>query len=367
MLKKKFETFLRREKAKTFHAWQIELTTDCPLSCRMCAREGESVWQRQRITVENFKKILPYLADVETVILEGWGESLLHPDLTEIIRLVKRAGPRVGFVTSGYGLKRERVRELIEAGIDFMGFSIAGTTPATHDAIRIHSRLPDVLAAVRLVNEEKRALGSDRPRLHIVYLMLRDNIGEVPSLPALAAEIGIGEILLINSCHIVTPWQESQRVFGNQEEVRANEALIRRAQKNARDRGIHLTASALSVSEAAVCSENPLKNLYISASGEVAPCVYAHPPLPSPFRRIFCGKESLVDRVSFGNIFRESFSAIWNTPNYQDFRARFLRRQKEHRELFLSLLDGPKSKSPGGDLLSPPPEPCRTCHKIIGV
>ena len=367
MLKKKFETFLRRKKAKTFHAWQIELTTDCPLRCRMCSREGQTAWQHQRMPIENFKKLLPYLADVEAVVLEGWGESLLHPDLTEIVHLVKRAGPRVGFVTSGFGLGRERIRELIEAGIDFMGFSLAGTTPATHDAIRVHSRLPDMLDVIRLVSEEKIRLGSDRPQLHIVYLMLRENIVEVPSLPALAAEIGIEEVILINNCHIATPWQESQRVFtcdGNAEEF---ENLIRQAQENARAKGIRLKRSALCMAEAAVCSENPLQNLYVSAEGEVAPCVYAHPPLSSPFRRIFCGREYRIEKLSFGNIFREPFPTIWASGDYQDFRARFLRRQQEHRELFLSLLDGPKPKSLGGDLLPPPPEPCRTCHKIIGV
>lgn len=367
MLKKLFKTGAQREPPKTFQAWQIELTTDCPLRCRMCPREEGAVWQSERMTLENFRKILPYLPEVETVVLEGWGESLLHPDLTEIVRLVKKAGPRVGFVTSGFGLRRKQARELIEAGTDFMGFSFAGTTPATHDAIRIHSHLPDLLDAVRLMNTEKALLGSDRPRLHIVYLMLRENIGEVPSLPALAVELEVEEVILINSCHIATPWQESQRIFACEEKAEF-EAAIRQAQERARTQGIRLKTSGLHLTEAAVCSENPLKNLYISAKGEVAPCVYAHPPLSSPFRRIFCGKEYRIEKLSFGNIFREPFPAIWGSRDYQAFRDRFLKRQREQRELYRSLLDGRKPQPPqGGDLLSSPPGPCQTCHKIIGV
>lgn len=367
MLKKLFKRFPHREKSKNFQAWQIELTTDCPLRCRMCSREGQAVWQHQRMPLESFKRLLPYLADVEAVVLEGWGESLLHPDLTEIVRLVKLAGPQVGFVTSGFGLKRERIRELIEAGIDFMGFSLAGATRATHDAIRIHSHLPDLLDVIRLVNEEKILLGSDRPRLHIVYLMLRENIDEVPSLPALAAATGIEEVILINNCHIATPWQELQRVFSCDGQAEEFEVLIRQAQESARAMGIRLKRSALCAAETAVCSENPLQNLYISAEGEVAPCVYAHPPLSSPFGRIFCGKECRIEKLSFGNIFRESFPTIWTSGDYRNFRNRFLRRQREHRDLYLSLLDGPKPRPHGGNLLSPPPEPCQTCHKIIGV
>jgi MoaA/NifB/PqqE/SkfB family radical SAM enzyme len=113
-----------------------------------------------------------------------------------------------------------------------------------------------------------------------------------------------------------------------------------------------------------VCEENPLGNLYISVDGEVSPCVYLYPPLPSPFKRIFCGKEYWVEKVSFGNIFRDPFSAIWNGCQYKEFRNRFLEREKEFRELYSSLWDSPKS-SPG-NTLPPPLDPCKTCHKILG-
>src|SRR5512147_346444 len=115
MIEKIFKRLIRREKGKPFSAWQIELTTRCPLQCKMCIRREGADWQFQDMALENFKKILPYLTEVESVVLEGWGESLLHKDLSECIRLAKTAGPRVGFVTSGKGLTEDRVSELMEA------------------------------------------------------------------------------------------------------------------------------------------------------------------------------------------------------------------------------------------------------------
>jgi MoaA/NifB/PqqE/SkfB family radical SAM enzyme len=367
MLKKSFGSWFRREKSKTFHAWQIELTTFCPLRCRMCVREGEGTWQDRRMCLADFRKILPYLADVETVVLEGWGESLLHPDLAEIIGLVKEAGPRVGFVTSGFGLTRERAREVIRKGVDFMGFSLAGATPATHDAIRRNSRLPDLLDAIRLVNEERGIHGTLRPDLHIVYLLLRDNIHELPLLPALAREVGVGEIVLINSCHIATPWQEAQRVFNSKGGDEGYGALIAQAEEWAGKWGIRLRKPALCASDPALCMENPLGNLYISTEGEVAPCVYSHPPLSSPFRRLFCGQEVLVEKVSFGNIFREPFAKIWEGAGYMAFRECFRQREREYRDLYLSLLEGRHRDPQHGFFLSAPPLTCQSCHKIIGV
>jgi MoaA/NifB/PqqE/SkfB family radical SAM enzyme len=116
-----------------------------------------------------------------------------------------------------------------------------------------------------------------------------------------------------------------------------------------------------------VCEENPLGNLYVSAEGEVSPCVYLYPPLPSPFKRLFCGKEYWIEKVSFGNIFRDSFSEIWNCENYEKFRNLFMERERDFRELYFSLWDSPRMKNSQGDLLPRPPESCKTCHKILGI
>jgi MoaA/NifB/PqqE/SkfB family radical SAM enzyme len=124
---------------------------------------------------------------------------------------------------------------------------------------------------------------------------------------------------------------------------------------------------SLSAIDIPVCAENPLGNLYISADGEVSPCVYLYPPLPSPFKRIFCGKEYWVEKVSFGNIFREPFSTIWNHGNYEQLRKRFMEREKSFKELYLSLWDSPKFKSSPDNILPHPPESCKTCHKILGI
>ena len=319
------------------------------------------------MALEDFKKILPYLGDVETVVLEGWGESLLHKDLPECIRLVKKEGSKVGFVTSGMGLTKDRVSELIEAGLDFVGFSIAGTTPATHDAIRVNSHLPDVLEAIHLFQEEKKSQELQRPNIHLIYLMLKDNMHEVPSVPAFTKEAGLEEVILTNICHTINLWQETQRVFVWENIENKYDETLQQVEINARTLNIRLRKPSLSVIDVPVCAENPFSSLYISAEGEVSPCVYLYPPLPSPFKRIFRGKEHLTEKVSFGNIFRDSFSAIWSSGNYDAFRNRFHARGKAYRDLCFSLWDSPRLSNAQDKVLPEPPEPCKACHKILGI
>ena len=367
MIEKLFKKLIRGRRGRPFSAWQIELTTRCPLRCKMCIRTECDDWQFQDMSLEDFKRTLPYLQDVNTVILEGWGESLLHKNLPECIRLAKGEGTEVGFVTSGMGLTRDRVNELIEAGVDFVGFSISGTTTKTHDAIRVNSHLPEVLNAIGLFNEHKAQRRLDRPRLHLVFLMVKDNILEVPGVPAFAREVGIDEVVLINICHAINTWQEKQRVFVWESDQNEYEEILKQATVRAKRLKVRLNTPSLRAVDVPICSENPLKNLYISATGEVSPCVYLFPPLPSPYKRIFCGKEQSAEKISFGNIFGEPFETIWNREGYQRFRNCFAERKKKFEDLYASLWGNPRVKSVQESALPEPPQLCKTCHKIIGV
>jgi MoaA/NifB/PqqE/SkfB family radical SAM enzyme len=366
MIEKIFQKLNWQRKRKPFSAWQIELTTRCPLLCKMCIRTENQGWQYQDMPLENFKKILPYMKDVETIVLEGWGESLLHKDLLECIRLVKREGPQVGFVTSGKELTKNRVSELIEAGIDFIGFSIAGIHPETHANIRVHSNLFEILNAVRFFTEEKKRQNLSRPKMHLVFLMLKDNIFEVPKIPFLAKEIEVEEIILTNICHTVHFWQEKQSVFVWGSVENEYEKIVKQAEINARKLNIRIKRPSLSAGDVPLCEENPLRNLYISVDGEVSPCVYLFPPLPSPFKRIFCNNEYWVEKLSFGNIFRESFSEIWNKSNYIYFRDCFQQRIERYKEFTSALWNPHPMKNMKEFKLPEPPKSCQTCHKILG-
>ena len=365
-MKKRFwKNFFPEHPGKTFSAWQIELTTRCPLRCRMCCREGQPGLSRKDMSLNDFKKILPYFKHVESVVLEGWGESLLHPDLLECIRLVKREGSRVGFVTSGKPLDRAYIAELVRAETDFIGFSLSGATAATHDSIRINSNLQDLLKHIQGFQEEKARHKCPYPRLHIVYLLLKDNIWEVPALLKLAKDLGIQDVVLIHLILVTNSWQEEQRVFGR-EGTKEFEKILLEAERMARDWKIQLHRPSTTSRDVAVCSENPLKNLYISVEGEVSPCVYLNPPLPSPFKRLFHGREVQVEKVIFGNLFQESLERIWNITGYVNFRGGFERRWKKFEDLYSSLWDRDRRKEFENGSLPTPPRPCQTCYKMLG-
>jgi MoaA/NifB/PqqE/SkfB family radical SAM enzyme len=353
---------------RRFAAWQIEITTRCALACRMCIRQAPDPWRHRDMPLERFETLARGFGEVETVILQGWGEPLLHPGLLHIVRRAKEAGAgAAGFVTSGMGLDRSTAGELVEAGLDFIGFSLAGVSPATHAAIRVGSTLEEVMGAAEAVAAARRALRSERPRVHVVFLMVKDNIEELPGLPALARRMGAEEIVVTNLVHAVDAWQEDQQVFGR-DPSRGYERLLAETERRARDLALPLRCASLSPAAAAVCEEDPLRNLYVGVDGDVSPCVYLGPPLSGGLRRRSGGREHRLDTVSFGNAFRDPVPAIRDAPAYRSFCDRFARRAQRHR--LLSLLPPSWRGGPGRSRLAElpePPEPCLTCPKLLGV
>ena len=291
------------QKKKRFGAWQIEVTTRCNLQCTMCIKAACSDWHRKDMSLSDFERIVPYLQDVRSVILEGWGESLLHRNLVDFIRLAKSAGPEVGFVTSGMGLSANYARQIVDAGVDFMGFSLSGATAETHNAIRVNSDFNTLIASIKAVKRLNMKNPSHKPRVHIVYLMLKDNVNEIPMLLDLAHEIGISEIVLLNIIQVTSRLQDTQKTF-TCEEGSLHKNIMKAAEDKARKFKISLSVPAVFPQNVAVCSENPLDNLYISVEGEISPCVYLCPPVSSPFTRMYCGAEYSTHHVSFGNIFK---------------------------------------------------------------
>jgi len=64
-----------------------------------------------------------------TVITISGGEPLLHPELDEIIRRIRRRGSIATLITNGYLLTPERIRRLNRAGLDHLQISIDNVQP----------------------------------------------------------------------------------------------------------------------------------------------------------------------------------------------------------------------------------------------
>src|SRR5215831_19532513 len=81
----------------------------CNLDCGYC-NEYDDV--SNPVPLEEMKKRLDLLADMGTSIITiSGGEPLLHPDLDDIIRHIRRRGMIAGMITKGFLRTQKRIEE----------------------------------------------------------------------------------------------------------------------------------------------------------------------------------------------------------------------------------------------------------------
>ena len=99
----------------------------CNLSCTYCNEFDD--FSKPVPTEEMFRRI-DRLGELGTSVISfSGGEPLLHPDLDDLIRRIRRTGAMAGMITNGYLLMPERIQKLNDAGLQHMQISIDNVMP----------------------------------------------------------------------------------------------------------------------------------------------------------------------------------------------------------------------------------------------
>jgi MoaA/NifB/PqqE/SkfB family radical SAM enzyme len=99
----------------------------CNLSCAYC-NEYDNF--SKPIPLDTMNERIAHLDRLGTTIATiSGGEPLLHPELDDIIREIRRSGMVAGLITNGYLLTEDRIQRLNRAGLDHMQISIDNVMP----------------------------------------------------------------------------------------------------------------------------------------------------------------------------------------------------------------------------------------------
>ena len=300
----------------------IETTNRCNLRCRTCPQYWGMDEAPADLSPAQVTRILGYFLMVRRVVLHGIGEPLLNPEIPGILRAVKATGAYALFNTNGLLLRGRVARGLVEEGLDELRISVDSATPETYAAVRGANGLGRILANIRAFTTIKRESGRDLPKVSLWLTGMKTNIGELPALVSLAADVGISEVYLqrlVYSGRGLAIAGESLFSAPGPAEV----AAVRRAEKLALELGIALRGSG-EVSSGDLISltdapEQPYQRcrrpwtlMYVTANGNVLPCCIA------PFTGVPYGT------IVLGNIFNQTVEGIWNGEPYRQWRKSML-------------------------------------------
>jgi MoaA/NifB/PqqE/SkfB family radical SAM enzyme len=305
----------------------VEVTNRCNSRCQTCIRTFELLEPLRDLRLAEFQAIVDQFSVLQRVVLHGIGEPLLNAELPAMIHYVKDQYPSavVLFNSNAILFDENWQRALIDAGLDEFRVSCDAATAATYARIRGTDAFDTVIENLRRFVSLRK---NQRPGLSFWFTAMRENLGELPALVNLAAEIGVPEVyvqrLVLIHCGLARPEQSLYRRLRGREEIALSEAA-----EHAQAHGLAFRASGLVSPQESLGAPNDENKpwsacfrlwttTYITANGNVLPCCI------SPF-----STTDYADLV-LGNVFQMPFAQIWNGAKYVERRAALYTTQPLH-------------------------------------
>lgn len=329
---------------KSFYpeAVTLFLTYRCNLRCKMCGQWGESGVTKKRPahdTKENLsflelKNLIDDLSFFRPNITLFGGEPLLYPHLLELIRYIKEKNMHCLLITNG-SLLDGQAKDLSESGLDELNVSLDAKS-RLHDEIRgmpgLFKKIEEGLKKINGLKQRKR---SRRPLINLQCTITKYNYHSLAEMLDVAEEVKADSLTFHNLIFLgrgeIEKQKEYDRLFGlnsfdwegfvSSPEI--DPGLLYKNIKKILKRNYSFPVdfypnlsleglrkyyqdypSSLEYSQRCI---SPWMVAYIFPEGEVRPC--------------------LNFSNSYGNITKDKFSRLWNSPEAQRFR-RLLKQNK---------------------------------------
>jgi PqqA peptide cyclase len=160
-----------------------EVTHRCPLHCVYCSNPLELTSRNQELSTVDWLRVFSEAAALGVLHLHlTGGEPLARPDLVELIAGARKSGLYINVITSGIGLSRERLAQLVEAGLDHIQLSFQDSSEGHANWIagtRAHAHKIEVAGWIR-----EHQIGEHRIAFTTNLVVHRQNIDHLEQMIA---------------------------------------------------------------------------------------------------------------------------------------------------------------------------------------
>ncbi|MDD5090117.1 MAG: carbohydrate binding domain-containing protein [Candidatus Wallbacteria bacterium] len=168
----------------------VEPTNLCNLQCIMC-NHGDHSFQRPLGVMKygEFKKIIDEICSMKLNLWEFapyWlGESFVHPQIIDFLRLSSEAASRPGSFrhfnihTNGVMLEERHLSAILESRLSSILFSVDACHRETYDKIRIGGDFDRLVRNIRWLIAERRRRCQRHPSIIVQMIVMDENAGEI--------------------------------------------------------------------------------------------------------------------------------------------------------------------------------------------
>jgi MoaA/NifB/PqqE/SkfB family radical SAM enzyme/Flp pilus assembly protein TadD len=308
-------------KSKVKRLW-VTLTTRCNIRCRTCGL-WSSPWDIPRKTVDEVLALYPYL---ERLVWLG-GEVFLCPYFDELFeKALEFPHLQQQIITNGVILTPRWIERIIRAKNTELTFSVDGVTKEVYEYIRVGAKFDKLIANIKLANKIKQESYSKTP-LRMNTVIMKSNYRQLEDFIELAKELGFCQ-LSIMALHFDQDPEEN--ILYSHVDTRALEYItdaIPRMRQKAKLYNIDLDILLPTLDTAKKCeeTEEPRATAPSPLTGEELHC-----KMPWKYMMI-CDKGTVYLTGScakpIGNIYKNSISEIWNSPETQMYRENMIKNE----------------------------------------
>lgn len=303
---------------------QIEPVGQCNLRCQMCSiqfrRDGPPYGPPAFMDFASFTRMIDQFVNVQELHLQGLGEPMMHPRFFEMVEYAAAKGIRVSTNSNLTLLNDRRAERCVTSGLDCLHVSIDGATPETYERIRVRAHFDRVVGNLERLLATRERLGSEHPHVHLVMVIMRQNLHELPEIVRMAHGWSVKEMFVQHLCHdfgesSLPSYYRPMRAFVQEqtlleEDPQRVEYYFAEARNVAQELDVKLRLPRTQPRQHPPGTPGPMrcdwpwKGAYISYQGYAMPCCMVSTP----------------DRVNFGNMAEQGVEETWNSSTYQAFR-----------------------------------------------
>jgi radical SAM protein with 4Fe4S-binding SPASM domain len=276
----------------------IEPTTACNLGCPECPSGLKSFTRETGNLRENDMRrwLDEFLPELMYINFYFQGVPFINPAFLDMVSEASSRKVYTSTSTNAHFISPEVAERTVRSGLHRLIISIDGTTQEVYEQYRVHGKLEKVLEGTRNIVEARRKLRSRTPYIIFQFLVVRPNEHQIGDVKKLAEEMGVDEVRYKTA-------QVYDYVNGN--------PLIPLDEKYSRYKrqqdGTYQVKNSL---------DNHCWRMWSSCvvtwDGKVVPC---------------CFDKDASHQL--GDLSRNSFSEIWNGPDYLKFRKALMTSRKE--------------------------------------
>ncbi len=309
-----------RFEGRPFHV-EISTNNACNLSCVMCERPDLSY-----IGAHKLEEIADQVFPTASVVTPSATSEPAMGDFDKILDLCERHGLYLDLITNGTLITDRHIQRL--AGrIYKVDFSIDSHIPEVYEDIRRGARFPRMLAGLRRLVGLSRADGFP---ITLVVVLMKQNLTTLDGTMAFARAEGISRVRVQKMLPFFTdPQRFMVAEHFSAEEIQTH---LERAKAAARRERVHLHLDLDPAEEVLAPVEEPI----LTAPGVVQAFYRGLREKRPDFCYQIASYVRIVpngnvypccrgagDHLKMGNVFEESFEAIWNGEAYRTLREEF--------------------------------------------